>query len=82
MHLATKNDLVDWVVEALTELGGTGSILQVSRAVWRRHEDDLRDSGDLFYTWQYDLRWAGQKLRDSGRLLSVDGNRKLPWTLR
>jgi len=33
-----------------------GTIVEISRAVWDRHEDDLRESGDLFYTWQYDLR--------------------------
>ena len=25
-------------------------------------------SGDLFYTWRYDIRWAAQTLRDSGVL--------------
>lgn len=61
--MAHRNDLPDWIVEALRGLGGAGTIVEISRAVWDRHEDDLRESGDLFYTWQYDLRWAGLKLR-------------------
>ncbi len=56
------------VIEALKALGGSGSVVDVCREVWKRHEDVLRDSGDLFFTWQYDIRWAAQKLRDQGRL--------------
>ena len=37
---------------------------QFGGTVWRDHEPDLRASGDLFFTWQYDIRWAAQRLRD------------------
>jgi hypothetical protein len=66
--LADKTILQTWVLEALRQLGGSGTVLQVSQIVWSRHEQDLRDSGALFYTWQYDLRWAAQNLRTSGSL--------------
>jgi len=79
--VADKAVLQDWVVEALRELGGSGSVLQVSEVVWRRHELDLRASGALFYTWQYDIRWAAQKLRDSGVLKAMDEGRAGPWRL-
>ena len=79
--MATKQDLVSWVVEALAELGGKGSVVQVCQVVWRRHEGDLRASGDLFYTWQYDIRWAAQKLRDTGRLRPVPPRSRAPWEL-
>lgn len=50
--------------------------------VWRRHELDLRNSGSLFYTWQYDIRWAAQKLRDTGRLKPIAQRRPgVPWEL-
>lgn len=62
------------------DLGGAGSVLEVSRQVWARHADDLGASEDLFFTWQYDLRWAAKNLRDAGRLLVV-GKRGEPWTL-
>jgi hypothetical protein len=62
--MATKYDLDAWIVEALGDLDGKGTIVQICRHVWERHEDDLRHSGDLFYTWQYDIRWAAQRLRD------------------
>lgn len=73
--------LKDWVVEALRQLGGTGSIVQVCQRVWQVHEADLRASGDLFYTWQYDIRWAAQHLRNSGRLRPVNGDRRSAWEL-
>jgi hypothetical protein len=76
-----KQDLMDWVLEALHELGGSGSVVDVAKVVWRRHEPDLRNSGDLFFTWQYDIRWAAQKLRDSGRLKPVRSKGKVPWQL-
>lgn len=79
--MASKHDLGDWIVEALTELGGAGSVVEVSEIVWRRHEPELRGSGALFYTWQYDIRWAAQRLRDSGGLQSVGGQRGGPWRL-
>jgi hypothetical protein len=79
--VAVKADLRDWVIEALDELGGHGSVVDVCEVVWRRHEPDLRRSGDLFYTWQYDIRWAAQNLRDSGLLDSMNESRRGPWRL-
>lgn len=79
--MATKHDLQDWILEALRELGGSGTIVQVCRVVWSRHEDDLRQSDDLFFTWQYDIRWAAQKLRNGQKLMPKDGRRTSGWAL-
>jgi hypothetical protein len=70
--VATKYDLEDWILVALSEHRGEGSIVQICRSVWRLHENDLRSSGDLFFTWQYDIRWAAQRLRDR-RVLVANG---------
>lgn len=70
--MATKNDLKDWIVDALRHLGGRGRIM--SKHIWDQHENDLRASGPLFYTWQYDMRWAGQKLQKEGRLSKAGKN--------
>lgn len=61
--MATRHDLDSWVREALDVLGGRGTVVAVARIVWQRHEDELKSSGDLFYTWQYDMRWAANRLR-------------------
>ena len=79
--MATKHDLQDWVLEAVKAEGGSASLVAVARQLWQRHEQDLRQSGDLFYTWQYDMRWAAQALRDTGRLAKMDGSRSGTWDL-
>lgn len=79
--MATKVDLCVWVVRALNALGGSGRIVEICKYIWKNHEAELRSSGDLFFTWQYDVRWAGQKLRDGGTLVPVHNNRNAPWKL-
>lgn len=79
--MATKASLLEWVVEALGELGGSGTVAEVCRVVWRRHEQELQGSGDLFYTWQYDIRWAAQTLRDESVLAAADP-RQRRWSLK
>ena len=79
--MSSKEDLQEWVMEAIEGLGGGGTVVEVSREVWRRHEEDLREAGDLFYTWQYDIRWAAQALRDGGRLMPADQAPRGVWAL-
>jgi hypothetical protein len=55
--LATKHDLKDWVLNALEAFDGSGRVAQVCQYVWEHYENELRNSGKLFYTWQYDIRW-------------------------
>lgn len=76
-----KGVLREWVVEALRGLGGAGSVVEVCEDVWRHHEAELRQAGDLFFTWQYDIRWAAQTLRDEGVLQPMAGRRRQPWAL-
>jgi hypothetical protein len=64
--VATKEDLRDWLTDALRANGGKATIVEACRHIWQVHEPDLRLSGDLFYTWQYDVRWAAYTLRDTG----------------
>ena len=68
MSKPSREILVDWIHEALLALGGSGSILLVAKKIWQLHGGELNPSDDLFYTWQYDMRWAAQKLRDKGLL--------------
>lgn len=79
--MLTRSAFRGFVVEALRSLGGSGSVLEVTKYVWQVHEQDLRRSGDLFYTWQYDVRWAAQYLRDNGYMRQVAGSRRAPWQL-
>ena len=69
--MATKNDLPDWVEQALKNSGARSTLTQVAKQLWAMHESELRMSGDLFFTWQYDMRWAANRLRRRGVMKSV-----------
>jgi hypothetical protein len=79
--VATKIDLQDWVQNALVRLGGHGPLTQVAKEIWRVHEGDLRSSGELFYTWQYDMRWAANRLRVKGIMQPVAVSPAGVWVL-
>jgi hypothetical protein len=66
--MATKHDLIDWLQEALVASSGRGRIADLCKSVWDMHEGELRTSGELFYTWQYDIRWAAYQLRKARKL--------------
>lgn len=63
-----RHMMTDWVIEALEYLGGKGTMIEVARCVWERHEPDIRAYKDLLYEWQYELRWAAFFLRRDGKL--------------
>ena len=71
-----------WVREALAALGGEAKILDVSKRVWAEHENDLKQAGNAFYSWQYDLRWAANELRRSGHLSFRIESGKSVWVLK
>jgi hypothetical protein len=74
-----KEKLLDWVIDALKSNYGEASVLDVSKHIWEKHSYDLENSGNFFYTWQYDVRWAGVELRKKGILKPAD-EKKL-WVL-
>jgi hypothetical protein len=79
--MTTKHDLQDWVRQALNHMGGRGTLTQVAKEIWRARESELRSSGDLFYTWQYDMRWAANHLRRKGIMKSVSVSPTGIWEL-
>lgn len=79
--MATRDDLQDWVYQALENLGGTGRIVDVAKHIWENRSQELQASGDMFYTWQYDMRWAATKLRKSKKILPAEKSKKGEWRL-
>ena len=79
--MATKGDLVDWVHEALKTAGGAANIVYVAKYIWEHHRAELEEN-DLFYTWQYDMRWAATALRKRGLMVPADDDRRGKWTLK
>lgn len=79
--MVTRDSMQGWILECLNKRGGSGWPKEVAKYVWEHHKDELSKSEKMLYTWQYDLRWAAQKLRDSGKLKAVHGKNNLPWEL-
>jgi len=76
--MATRDELKLWVCDALADLGPS-TVPRIAQHIWEHHEAELRASGDLFYTWQYAMRWAGQILQNEGKLTKSGPGRS--WTL-
>jgi hypothetical protein len=79
--VATREDLQDWVVAAIRENGGSASIVQAAEHIWKHHEKELFASGDLFYTWQYDMRWACTRLRERKVVQPAELSTRGEWRL-
>lgn len=56
------------IVDALVAAGGFARMRDIAKYIWENYEQELRASGEFFYIWQYDLRWAGDLLVRSGRI--------------
>ena len=78
--MADRDVLMHWVEEALIALNGSASLLDVAKKIWDLHEADLTNT-ELFYTWQYDYRWAATKLREKGIMKSREDSPKGIWEL-
>ncbi len=79
--MASKRELIYWVHSALKAKEGKALIKDVARYIWDNYEKELRLSGDLFYTWQYDMRWAATYLRKEGIMKSKDLSPRGVWEL-
>ena len=79
--MATREDMKGWVIRALKSSGGKSWPKDVAKFIWDHYEPELKRSGSLLHTWQYDARWAAQSLRNDGTMKPVHGRRDLPWEL-
>jgi hypothetical protein len=78
--MSKQETLVPWVYKAVKDAGGEASIIEVAKYIWKRHQRDLEKS-DLLYTWQYDMRWAAQKLRDEKKFISTASQSNRKWVI-
>ena len=76
-----REDLPDILYDSIKILGGKASIVEICKYIWHNNQHDLMNSGDLFYTWQYDIRWAATELRKSKRLKAADQSPKGIWEI-
>ena len=80
--MATLEELTQWLIECLKANGGKATIIEVCKCIWESHREDLAAAGDLFYTWQYDVRWAATRLRQAGTIRNAESSPKGVWELR
>ncbi|MCJ7648061.1 MAG: hypothetical protein MUP85_05570 [Candidatus Lokiarchaeota archaeon] len=45
----SKNDLVDLLYKTLRSIGGKGTIAEICKSIGENHENDFRESGNLFF---------------------------------
>jgi hypothetical protein len=77
-----RKDLTGILEEALISLGGEGKIVEICEYIWFKHKDDLFASGDIFYTWQYDLRMSAKEtLKAKGKVITLKDGKKSVWKL-
>ena len=76
-----REELRDWLIEALKANKDSASIVEVCKYVWDNYENQLRRSGDLFFTWQYDIRWAATQLRKEDIMRAANLSPKGIWEL-
>jgi hypothetical protein len=79
--MVDRDDLKPWIVEALKELGGSATLLNVVKKVCEKHQKELRNSGDLFFTWQYDIRWTATSLARKKKMKAVKNSPSGVWEL-
>ena len=78
--MITKSELQDYILQYLRAHGGKARIIPLCKWIWEEHEAELRAS-ELFYTWQYDVRWAAKRLRDRGELKPAADSPRGVWEL-
>ena len=81
MSSMAKERLGAWIVQALQDYGGSAALVDVCRHVWQHHAAELFVSGDLFFTWHYDIRWAATQLRTLGSLQPASKSPRGVWEL-
>ncbi|MGE4385740.1 MAG: hypothetical protein AB7E39_07770 [Endomicrobiaceae bacterium] len=64
----TRQDLPELLYKTIKSLGGSAKMQEIFEKFWEVYYKDLEKSGELFYTWNYDIRWAATKLRNEKRM--------------
>lgn len=73
--------MTNWVIDALEHHDGKATIIEISKYVWDYYGEKIKRSGDMFYKWQYEIRWAGNILRKKGVLRPTGESPRGVWKL-
>src|SRR5204863_10199434 len=67
--------------EALGQMGGSAKLIDVVKRVLKNHDHEIEASGDSFFTWQYDIRWAATMLCKQKELKAAETSPMGVWEL-
>ncbi len=76
-----RYELPDILYTSLKVMGGRATIIETCKYICGQYENELKKSGDLFYSWQYDIRRAATELRKTGRMKSGKISPKGIWEI-
>lgn len=79
--MTTDAMLDDWILLAVRDCGGAATIVDIAKHIWTHHEAELRSSEEMFFTWQYRMRWAGQRLQNQGKIRKTKDGSRARWLL-
>ena len=75
-------DLRNILIKTLEDLGGSSKILPICRHAWTKYlSNQISPEDDLFYTWQYRIRWEARDLRKAKIMNSIDDSPYGIWQL-
>ncbi|MCL2799149.1 MAG: hypothetical protein FWD54_02575 [Endomicrobia bacterium] len=63
-----RQDLPNLLYKTIKSLGSKAVMIDIFKKFWKLYSEELKKSGDLFYTWNYDIRWAATELRKQKRM--------------
>ncbi|MEG1070867.1 MAG: hypothetical protein RSE01_03480 [Akkermansia sp.] len=63
-----RSDLPNILYDIIKSLNGKATMMDVFKCFWNKYGNQLTINDDLFYTWNYDIRWAATKLRKEDRM--------------
>ncbi len=52
-----------WIIAALNLHKGRANVTAIAKYIWENHREEIEKHPTALYTWQYDMRWAGQNLQ-------------------
>lgn len=76
-----KEDLQILLKNVLNQLGGSAPIMEVFKKFYEMYGKNLDKNDDLFYTWNYDIRWAATELRKKHIMKPINLSPRGVWEL-
>jgi hypothetical protein len=72
--MVDRADLMPWIIDGLKANSGKVHFIEISKHIWKNHQRELEASGNFFYKWQYEMRWAGNKLVNEKKIIKDKSN--------